>query len=129
MKKVLCSFVVLTALSSGGAVMDDGGFCSYITAKAYAAYADTTAYVYQGRDTAAARPYLRMAINVVDDDNTVYTFEYRMWPHSCDNAYRVYGEQEWRYWPEPEEHKELTHLESLASIGLRAVWGEYEKRS
>lgn len=97
-----------------GGMMAAGIGCAE-PASADAAYADSSSYVYQGKE----RGEQRAAINVVDDDDTVYTFEYMFEPHSDGAAYRVYGEHEWRSWDVPIDQQ--SHFERLASIGLHAV--------
>lgn len=91
---------------------------------AYAAYADETSYVDQGTcpdipstNHSQHTPY-HAAINVVDDDGTVFTFEYHI-PWAAEAFYRIYGQSEWHEWPEP--GSATTHLDDLAAIGFQAV--------
>lgn len=102
-----------------GGVMAVGIGC-VVPESAYAAYADSSSYVYQGKEHGEQRA----AINVVDDDDTVYTFEYMFEPHSDGASYRVYGERAWRSWDVPRDQQ--SHFERLASIGLNAVAKQFD---
>lgn len=112
---------ILAAAFLGCALTFGSGFAAPNSASA--AYADSTSYVYQRH----ASWYDYMAINVVDDDETVYTFEYRAKPHSDDVSYRIYGESQWRGWPEPGPGSVYSHLERIASIGWAAAFKEFRK--
>lgn len=82
------------------------------TAEAY--YADTTSAVSQGSDGT----WRYAAINVVDDDSTVYTIYYRASGYETIN-YRFSGDI-WRDWPMG-TRVVYTHMQKLAICGLEAV--------
>lgn len=104
-----------------GGVMAVGIGC-VVPESAYAAYADSSSYVYQGKEHGEQRA----AINVVDDDDTVYTFEYMFEPYSDGAAYRIYGEHEWKSWDAPLDQQ--SHFERLASMGLREVAKQFNRK-
>lgn len=80
-------------------------------------YADTTSAVYQGMGTTGHR---YAAVNVVDDDGTVYTVYYRYYPSTDNIAYRFEGDLEWKYWPQG-LRVVYSHMETLANAGVQAA--------
>ena len=112
---------ILAAAFLGCAITFGSGLAAPVSASA--AYADSTSYVYQWR----VSRYDYMAINVVDDDGTVYTFEYKALSGSDDISFRIYGESQWRGWPEPGPGATYTHLQRIASVGWHAAFTEYRK--
>lgn len=108
-QKVLATIVLSVGILAGGAAVNQ--------VNAY--YADSTSAVYQGMDSSGR--YL-VAINVVDDDGTVYTFHYKTRPRSGDNSYRVEGDSTW-YGMEPKgKNIEPSHLDMLAWAGLKMIY-------
>lgn len=85
------------------------------SAEAY--YADTSSAVYYGSDYDG---YRYSAINVVDDDGTVYTFQYKSKPRTDDTGYRVAGETRWHGWPMGKSVV-FSHIEDLAFAGWKAL--------
>lgn len=80
-------------------------------------YADNSSAVYQGSDQ---RGYRYSAVNVVDDDGTVYTVYYRFRPRTDDIAYRFEGDPSWSYWQQG-LRVVYTHMEELATAGRHAA--------
>lgn len=103
-KKTLAMIAVAFGIAAGMSV------AAPQSAEAY--YADTSSAVYYGSDYKGDRYY---AINVVDDDGTVYTFQYR--GNRSEPSYRIAGESEWHYWPMG-KGMVYSHIEKLASAGF-----------
>lgn len=103
-------------------------FAGFIGApEAYAYYADASSFVSQGTDT---RGLKYCAVNVVDDDGTVYTFYYRYKPKTDAIWYRVAGESQWRTFLEwgIKPHAPYPHLQILATAGLEVIKNHELKR-
>lgn len=107
MRKVLAAGVLGIGLALGA------GFMMPTTAEAY--YADKSSGVYEGTENG----YKFYAMNVIDDDGTVYTFIYRMSLHSDDIAFRVDGDDTWHYFHFGPPRN--THFEDLALAGYHAL--------
>ena len=92
------------------------GASSFLPSVAEAYYADTTSAVSKGSDGT----WRYAAINVVDDDRTVYTIYYRASGYETIN-YRFSGDT-WRDWPENGKYAvPFTHMQELAWCGFEAV--------
>lgn len=103
MKQILAAAILGTAFMCGTGYM----------AEAY--YADASSAVYLGTDQSGHR---YSAVNVVDDDSTVYTIYYRFRPGTDDIVYRISGEEGWHGWPVG-LHVTYSHMELLAQQGMR----------
>lgn len=110
---------LLTAIALGLGIFAVSAVCT--PTMTYAYYADTSSVVYQGMDRQGMK---NGAINVVDDDGTVYTFYYKYKPSTDYAMYRVAGESTWRgflnfgkgpHAPAP------PHIQNLALVGLKAL--------
>lgn len=105
-KKVLATIVLGLGIFAGGALVNPS----------YAYYADSSSAVYLGSDSNSNRYY---AINVVDDDGTVYTFQYRFRGYE-EIYYRVDGESTWHDWPMG-IGIQYSHIEKLSLAGFQEL--------
>lgn len=108
-KKLLATVLMGVSIFAAGAIANPP--------TSYAYYADTSSVVYQGTNNGMRYG----AVNVVDDDGTVYTFYFKYKPYSDISFYRVAGDSTWHDWPTG-KHVVYSHVESLAFAGIKALW-------
>lgn len=81
----------------------------------YAYSTDMTSAVHLGW----VQNYSRSAINVIDDDGTVYTFIYDCRPRSDLNYWKLQNETDWHDWTFGPGTR--SHMETLANCGFQAL--------
>lgn len=106
---------LLTAIAVGLGSFFISTVC--ITTTSYAHVVDSSSVVFQGVNN---RGICYAAVNVVDDDGTVYTFYYQYKPGTDYSYYRISGDSTWHEWPLGIGVK-YTHIELLAMDGLKVV--------